>query len=98
MVLHEEAIAVRASAPSDIHMRAYMATVGGEPSRTQPPPSEGEEEVHSPTGKPHLGGGTPHHLQVDLGNLANHELFQLMEDLCQEVVLCELNAPPRNPN
>ena len=40
-VLHEEAIAIQASAPSKTHVRAYMAAVGGEPSRTQPPPSEG---------------------------------------------------------
>ena len=42
MVLHEEAIAIRASAPCETHMRAYMMSVGGEPSRTQPPPLEGE--------------------------------------------------------
>ena len=41
MVLHEEAIAIRVSPPSTIHMRAYMAVVGGEPSRTHSPPSEG---------------------------------------------------------
>ena len=32
MLLHEEAIAIRTSAPSKIHIRAYMTTVGGEPS------------------------------------------------------------------
>ena len=52
MVLHEEAIAIRASAPSKTHMRAYMTAVGGKPSRTQPPPSEGEGEPHSPTENP----------------------------------------------
>ena len=52
MVLHEEAIVIRASPPSAAHVRAYMAVVGGEPSRPQPPPSEGEEEVHLPTGNP----------------------------------------------
>ena len=41
-VLHEEAIAVRASAPSETHMRAYMTAVGGKPSRTKAPPLEGE--------------------------------------------------------
>ena len=82
MVLSEEAIAIRVSPPSTTHMRAYMATVGGEPSRSQPPPSDGEEELHLPAGNPNLGGGTLQHL---------------MEGLCQEVTLCEQNAPPRSP-
>ena len=97
-VLCKEAIAIRASTPSKTHVRTYMSTVGGKPSRTQPPPLEGEEEPHLPTGNPHLGGETLHHLQVDFHDLADHELHQLMEDLCWEVALCELNAPPRNPS
>ena len=47
-----------------------------------------------PTGEPHPGGGIPYHLQADLANLAKDDLHQLMEDLCWEVTLCELNAPP----
>ena len=96
-VLCEEAIAIRVSPPSATHVRVYMAMVGGEPSRTQLPPSEGEEELHLPAGNPHLGGGTPQHFQADLGDLADDELCQLMEDLCWEVALCELNASPRSP-
>ena len=49
-VLHDEAIAVRTSAPSEAQVRAYMIAVDREPSGTQPPPLEGEGEVHSPTG------------------------------------------------
>ena len=49
-VLCEEAIAIRVSPPSTTHMMACMAMVGGEPSRTQPLPSDDEEELHSPTG------------------------------------------------
>ena len=45
MVLQKEAITIRSSPPSTTHVRAYMAVMGGEPSRLQPPPSEGEEEV-----------------------------------------------------
>ena len=44
-VLQEEAIVIRASAPSETHMRAYMTAVGGEPSRTQPPLLEGEGKL-----------------------------------------------------
>ena len=50
-----------------------------------------------PAGNPHPGGETPHHLQMDLGNLADQELHQLMKDLHQAVTFCELNAPPRRP-
>ena len=45
--LHEEAIRVRTSLPSATHMRVCMASVTGEPSCIQPPPSNGEEEPHS---------------------------------------------------
>ena len=37
------------------------------------------------------------HLQADLGDLADQELWQLMEDLHLEIALCELHAPPSNP-
>ena len=40
-VLWEEAIAIRASAPPETCMRAYMTAVVGKPSRTQPPTLEG---------------------------------------------------------
>ena len=46
---------------------------------------------------PHPGGQTPHCIQAHLGDLADNELCQLLEDLHQEVSLCELNAPPRSP-
>ena len=36
MALQEEAIVIRASAPSKTHVKAYMTAVGGKPSRTQP--------------------------------------------------------------
>ena len=99
MVLHEEAFVVRASAPSKMHVRAYMTAVHGKPSRTHPTFTLREEgEPYLPTSNPHLGGETLHHLQVDLGDLADHELCQLMEDLCQEVTLHELNAPPQKPS
>ena len=74
MVVHEEAIVVGASAPSKIHMRAYMTTVDGESSRIQAPPLEGEGELQLPTENPNPGMETPHHLQADLGDLADQEL------------------------
>ena len=97
LVLSEEAITIRASAPSKAHIRAYMTAVDGKPSGTQALPLEGEGQPHLPTENPHLGGETLHHLQADLGDLADQELHQLMEDLHQEVALHELNASPSSP-
>ena len=83
MVLCEEAIAIRVSSPSTTHMKAYMAVMAGVPSRTQPPPSNGEEELHLPAGNLHPPGEMPQCLQADLGNLADGKLHQLMDDLHQ---------------
>ena len=38
-----------------------------------------------------------HHLQTELGDLAIHELRQLMEDLTQEIAQCKVNVPPSSP-
>ena len=96
-VLRDEAITVRCMAPSEIHIKAYVRAVGGYPSKLQSPPSEEEGELHSPTDNPHPSRETPWHLQAELGNLADCELHQLVEDLCQEIAHCELHAPPRSP-
>ena len=84
-------------APLEHHIRAYIAIVGGDPPNPQSPPSEGEGESYSPTGNPHPGGRTLHHLQAELGDLADKELHQLVEDLCQEITLHELHASSSNP-
>ena len=94
MELQDEPIAIQIVAASEHHIRAYITIVGGDPSKLQSPPSEGEGDAHSPTGNPHPGGGTLHCLQAELGDLVDQELHQLMEDLHQEVALCELHAPP----
>ena len=95
-MLHDEVIRVRTSPPSATHVRAYMAVVNGEPSATQLPPSDGEEEPHLSPSNPHSGGRTPQQLQANLGGLVDDALWQLMEDLCWEVTLWELNTPPGN--
>ena len=69
--LWEELIAVRVTAPSEHHIEVYIAVVGGDHSKPQSLPSEGEGDPSSPTGNPHLGGNTPHHLQAELGNLTD---------------------------
>ena len=94
MMLHEEAIRIRTSLPSATHERAYMAVVNGEPSGTQPATPDKEEESQLSPSDPHPCRRTRHQLQVNLGDLGDNELWQLMEDLSQEVTLRELNAPP----
>ena len=83
-------------APSEHHIRVYITVVGGDPSKPWSLPSEGEGESHSPTGNPHQGGGTLHHLQTELGDLADQELCQFMEDLCQEIAFHELHTPQQS--
>ena len=94
MELHDESIAIRTIAPSEPHIRVYITVGGGDPSKLQSLPSEGESYPNSSTGNPHQGGGTLQCLQEGHGNLADQELHQLMEDLCQEIALCELHTPP----
>ena len=97
MELWGEVIAVRAVAPLETHVKAYIIAVGGYSSKLHSPPSEEEGEPYSPHDNHHLSGETPQHLQVELGNLADHELHQLVGDDCQEITLYELNAPSRSP-
>ena len=95
-MLHDEAIRVKSSPPSANHVRCYMAVVG-EPSGTQPPPSDGEEEHHLSPSNTHPGGRTPHHLQANFGDLVDNELCQLMEDLHWEVALPRAEHTPQKP-
>ena len=91
---HEEAIKVRTSPPSAAHVRAYMVVVDGEPSGSQYPTPDREGNLQHSPHDCHPGGSTPCQLQANLGDLGDDELWQLMEDLHQEVTLRELEAPP----
>ena len=92
--LWDEPSAIQVVAPLEHHIEAYIAIAGGDHSKPQSLPSEGEGDPHSPTGNPHLGGSTLHCLQAELGDLTDQELWQLIEDPCQEIALHELHAPP----
>ena len=76
--LQGEAITVKAMAPSEAHTKAYLATLHLNPSN-------GEGEPHTPPQQTPPSSGKPHCLQAELGDLANHKLMQLMEDLTQEI-------------
>ena len=100
MALYEEPIRLRMSPPSATHVRAFMAARNGEPLGAQPPTPDMEEDPKPSPSDPHPDGKTPHQLQVNLGDLEDAELQQLMEDLCWEVALRELNVtqgPTTNP-
>ena len=82
-----EAIIFKAMAPSEAHTKEYLATLHLNPSN-------GEGEPHTPPQQTPPCRGMLHHLQVELGDLANHELHQFVEDLTQEIAQCEVNVPP----
>ena len=88
--LQDEAIMVKAVAPSEAHITTYITVWHSEPSK-------GDGELHTPPQQFPPSGGTVHHLQVDLGDLANHELRQLVEELHQEITQCGMNAPLSSP-
>ena len=85
-----EAITVRAMAPSEAHVTAYIAM-----SHTNP--SNGERELHTPPQQTPPSGGMPHCLQGELADLADHKLHHLVEDLTWEIVQCKIHVPPKSP-
>ena len=90
MELQGEAITVRAMAPLEAHITAYLAM-------SHLNPSNGEKELHTPPQQTPPSRGTLHCLQAELGDLADHKLHQLMEDLTQEIVQCGIHMPPSSP-
>ena len=93
--LCNEPIAIKIVAPTEPHVKAYI-TVGEGTPLNHNLPSEEEDDINPPTSNPNQGGGTPQCLQAELGDLADRELWQLMEDL-QQITLHELHAPPYDP-
>ena len=85
-----EAITMRSMAPLEAHVAVYIVMLHRNPS-------DREKELHTPPEQTPPSGGTPHCLQVELGDLDNHELHQLVEDLMQEIAQCKIHVPPSNP-
>ena len=90
MELQGEAITVKAMAPSEAHIKAYLVAL-------QLNPSNGEGELHTPPQQTPPSRGMPHCLQAELGDLASHKLHHLMEDLTQEIAQSKVNVPPSSP-
>ena len=82
---------VRAIAPLEAHVAVYIAMSHRNPSNRK-------KELQTPPQQTPPSGGTLHHLQVDLGDLDDHKLHQLVEDLMQEIVQCKIHVPPATPS
>ena len=91
MEFQGEAITARAMAPSEAQVTVYI----GMSCRN---PSNRGKELHRPPQQTAPSGGSPHHLQAELEDLADHELCQLMEDLRWEIAQCEIHVPPVTPS
>ena len=88
--LQNDAITVKTLAPLEANISAFTTDWHSKPTT-------GDGELHTPPQQTPPSGGTPCHLQVELGDLNDHKLHQLMEDLTQEIVQCKLTVPPSNP-
>ena len=60
-------------------------------------PTLGDGELHTPPQQTPPSEGTLCCLQAELGDLNDHELWQLIQDLMQEIVQHKLTMPPSNP-
>ena len=95
--LCKEPIQLCTSPPSTAHVRAYVVVRDGEPLGAQSMTPDREEVPQPFPSNPHPDRRTPHQFQMDLGDLGGAQLRQLLDDLCQEVALRELNVPPQEP-
>ena len=90
MELQNDAIIVMTLAPMEAHMATFTTVWHLKPTTR-------DGELHTPPQQTPPSRGTLHCLQVELGDLNNHELQQLMEDLTQEIAQCKLTVPHSNP-
>ena len=88
--LHDEAITVKAMAPTEDHISTYTTVWCAKPSK-------GGGRPHTPPQQTPTGGETPCHLHVELSDLNSHELHQLVTDLNQELAQHGLVVPPVTP-
>ena len=83
--------------PSNAHVRVFVAVRDGCPSGAHTVTPDREEVPQPSPSNPQLDGRTPHQYQMDLRDLGDAQLRQVMENLCQEVSLRELNESPQGP-
>ena len=97
MELHKEAMVVRATAPSAIHVRAYMTMVGGEPPKTLSPPSEGEQNLICPLVTPNQVEELHIIFKWSLVTSLTKNYISSWRISARRLQLHEPNAPPRSP-
>ena len=90
----DESIKLHTNPTSTTHLRAYVAGRNAHHLGTQSLTLEGEEVSQSPPSDTHPDGRTPHQFHMDVGDLGDAQLWQLMEDIWQEVAHRELSAFP----
>ena len=90
MELQDNAITVVTLAPMEAHIASFTTVWHSKPTL-------GDGELHTPPQQTPPSEGTPCCLQAELGDLQVNELWQLIKDLMQEIVLHELTVPPSNP-
>ena len=90
MELQDIAITVMTLAPMEAHITSYKKVWHSKPTL-------GDGELHTPPQQYPPREGTLHHIQVELGDLNDHELQQHIQDLMQEIVQCKFTVPPSNP-
>ena len=88
--LQDEAITVQAMALLEAHVAAFTSV-------WHLKPTSGDGEPHTPPQQTPQSERTLHCLYAELGDLNDSELQQLVKDPSQEIVQCELAAPPSNP-
>ena len=91
MELQNDAIMVMTLASSEAHIASFTMVWHSKPTI-------GDGELHTPPQQTPPSGGTLHHLQAELGDLDDHKLQQLIEDLTQEIAQCKLTVPPATPS
>ena len=91
MELWNDAIMVMTLAPMETHMATFTTVWHSKPTM-------GDGELHTPSQQSPPSRGTLHCLQAELGDLNDHKLQQLMEDLTQEIAQCKLTVPPATPS
>ena len=67
MELQTDAITVVTLAPTEVHIASFTMVWHSKPTL-------GDGELHTPPQQTPSSEGTPHHLQVELGDLNDHEL------------------------
>ena len=88
----EEPIKLCTSLPSTAHLRVYIAGRNPPHQALKSLTPEGEEVPWLPPSNPHPNGRAPCQFHMDLRDLGDAQLWQLMEDIWQEVAQSSVHS------